>query len=178
MDKIKILDKEFAITITNGKIQETVERMAGMMNNDLKGKDIVFLGILNGAFMFVTDIIRRIELNCEISFVKLATYGGSSSTGCVKVLIGLDERITGKTVVILEDIIDSGMTIDDVLKQLRGYDPKEIIIATLLIKPSRLKTNIKPDYTGFEIPGDFVVGYGLDYRGYGRNLINIYTIIN
>ncbi len=178
MDKIKILDKEFRITITNGKIREAVKRIAGMINKDMEGRNVVFLGILNGAFMFVTDIIERIKFNCEISFVKLATYHGSASTGSVKVLIGLNEQITGKTVVILEDIIDSGVTMDDVLRQLRAYEPKEIIIATLLIKPSRLKKDIKPDYTGFEIPGDFVVGYGLDYKGFGRNLKDIYTVIN
>lgn len=178
MDKIKILDREFRITITNGKIQKSISRIAGKMNKDLKGKDVVFLGILNGAFMFVTDLMEKINFNCRVSFVKLAAYQDSTSAGTVKRLIGLNEDISDKTVIVLEDIIETGITINDVLRQLKGYEPKEVLIATLLIKTGCLKKEIKPDYTGFEIPPDYVVGYGLDYKGYGRNLKNIYTIIN
>lgn len=178
MDKIKILDKEFGITITNGKIQESVQRIADKMNKDLKGKNVLFLGILNGAFMFVTDLLERIDFNCEVSFVKLATYQDSSSTGTVKRLIGLNEEISDKTVVILEDIIETGITIDDIIRQLKGYEPGEILVATLLFKTGCLKKKIKPDYTGFKIPGDYVVGYGLDYKGFGRNLKDIYTMLN
>ena len=176
MDKIRILDKEFRLSVTSAKIRETVDRMANQMNMDLHGKNVIFLGILNGAFMFVSDLIRRIEFDCRISFLKLATYEGSSASGSIKRLIGLDEDISDKTVVILEDIIDTGFTIDNILKQLKGYGPLDIKIAALLFKPASFGRNSKPDYIGIEIPNDFVVGYGLDYRGYGRNLKDIYVM--
>jgi hypoxanthine phosphoribosyltransferase len=176
MDKIRIVDKEFRLLVSSDKIQESVNRMAAEMNKDLKGRDVIFLGILNGAFMFVSDLIRRIDLECQISFLKLATYEGSSSSGNIKRLIGLDEDISGKTVVILEDIIDTGFTIDSIFKQLKGYGPGDIKIAALLFKPDRFDRDSKPDYTGIEIPNDFVAGYGLDYKGYGRNLKDIYVM--
>ena len=176
MDKIRILDKEFRISITNGKIQELVERMADQMNKDLQDKNVIFLGILNGAFMFVSDLIRRIKFDCEVSFLKLATYEGTSSTGSVKRLIGLDEDITNKTVVVLEDVIDTGFTMDNILKQLKGYDPGQIKIATLFFKSGRFSRANLPDYIGIEIPDNFIVGYGLDYKGYGRNLKDIYVM--
>jgi len=177
MDKIRILDKDFRITIMNGKIREAINRIADSMNNDMKGKEVIFLGVLNGAFMFMSDLLERIEFDCEISFVKMATYEGSSSTGNVKVLIGIDEKITDKTVIIVEDIIDSGVTMDDIIRQVKVYKPGGIKIATLLIKPSCLKKDINPDYIGFEVPDEFVVGYGLDYKGFGRNLKDIYTLM-
>lgn len=177
MDKIRILDKEFRILITSGKIQESVEHMADMMNKDLKDKNVIFLGILNGAFMFVSDLIRRIKFDCEVSFLKLATYEGSYSTGSVKRLIGLDENISDKTVVVLEDVIDTGLTIENILKQLAGYEPAQIKIATLFFKSKRYNKEKVPDYIGIEIPDDFIVGYGLDYKGYGRNLNDIYALI-
>lgn len=176
MDKIKILDKEFRISITSGKIQESVERMADQMNKDLQDKNVIFLGILNGAFMFVSDLIRRIKIDCEVSFLKLATYEGSHSTGSVKRLIGLDEDILNKTVVVLEDVIDTGFTIENILKQLTGYEPAQIKVATLFFKPNRFGKEKLPDYIGIEIPDDFIVGYGLDYKGFGRNLKDIYAL--
>ena len=176
MDKIRILNKEFRILIPSGKIQQSVEHMAEKMNKDLQDDNVVFLGILNGAFMFVSDLIRRIEFDCEVSFLKLATYDGSSSTGSVKRLIGLDEDISNKTVVVLEDVIDTGFTMDNILKQLKGYDPGQIRVATLFFKSGRFSRDNIPDYIGIEIPDDFIVGYGLDYKGYGRNLKDIYVM--
>ncbi len=175
-DKIKVLDKEFEISIHNNEIQERIERLAKEIDNDLKGKDVLFLGILNGSFMFAADLFKNLKIDCQISFLKLASYMGTSSTGKIKRLIGLNEDLRGKTVVILEDIVDTGITIENIIMQLKGYEPKEIKIATLLFKPSAYKKNIKIDYIGFEIPNDFIIGYGLDYDGYGRNLKHIYTL--
>ena len=178
MDKIRIVDKEFRLLVSCDKIQESIDRMAHQMNADMKGRNVIFLGILNGAFMFVSDLIRRIDLECQVSFLKLATYEGSSSSGSIKRLIGLDEDISGKTVVILEDIIDTGFTIGSILKQLKGYGPGDIKIAALLFKPDKFDRDSKPDYIGIEIPNDFIAGYGLDYKGYGRNLKDIYVMID
>jgi len=172
MDKIRIVDKEFRLLVSSAKIRESVIRMADQMSKDLHGRN----GILNGAFMFVSDLIRRIDFECQISFLKLATYEGSSSSGSIKRLIGLDEDISDKTVVILEDIIDTGFTIDSILKQLKGYGPGDIKIAALLFKPGSFDRYSKPHYIGIEIPDNFVAGYGLDYKGYGRNLKDIYAM--
>jgi hypoxanthine phosphoribosyltransferase len=129
--------------------------------------------------MFAAELFKRINLiETEITFVKLASYVGDKTTGEVKQLIGLNEDIEGRTVVILEDIVDTGITIENILKQLRGMNPKEIKIATLLLKPDALQKEVQLDYIGLEIPNNFIVGYGLDYDGHGRNLIDIYSVIN
>lgn len=177
MDKVRILDKEFKLFISEKQIQEVVEVMARRMNKELKGKKVVFIGILNGCFMFAADLVRHLDLDCTITFLKLASYQGTSSTGKVKRLIGLSEDIEGQVVVVLEDIVDTGITLDFIQKQLRGYEPAEIKLATLLYKPEACRQDVALDYVGIEIPDDFVVGYGLDYNGYGRNLRHIYTEI-
>lgn len=179
MKKVKILDKEFKLFIPYEKIRSEIEKMADQMNKDLTGKNPLFICILNGSFMFAAEIFKRIDLvESEISFVKLSSYDGDKTTGNVKQLIGLNEDIEGRTVVILEDIVDTGITIDNILNQLQSKNPKEILVATLLLKPDALKKEVQLDYVGLEIPNDFIVGYGLDYDGYGRNLIDIYTVIN
>jgi hypoxanthine phosphoribosyltransferase len=153
--------------------------MAEKMNTDLAGKDPLFICILNGSFMFAAELFKRIELvETEISFVKLASYQGDKTTGHVKQLIGLNENIEGRTVVILEDIVDTGITIENILMQLAKLNPKEVKIATLLLKPDSLQKEVQLDYIGLEIPNDFIVGYGLDYNGHGRNLLDIYSVIN
>jgi len=177
MDKVKILDKEFKLFISEKRIQETVKEMARRMNKDLKGQKVFFIGILNGCFMFAADLVKRLDLDCRITFLKLASYQGTSSTGKVKRLIGLNEDIKGQVVVVLEDIVDTGITLDFIQKQLRGYEPAEIKLATLLYKPDACRQDVSLDYVGIEIPDDFVVGYGLDYNGHGRNLRQIYTVI-
>ncbi len=179
MKQVKILDKEFKLFIPYEKIRSEVEKMAEQMNQELNGKNPLFVCILNGSFMFAAEIFKRINLlDSEITFVKLASYTGDKTTGNVKQLIGLNERIEGRTVVVLEDIVDTGITIDNILKQLGAMNPKEIKIATLLLKPDALQKKVQLDYVGLEIPNDFIVGYGLDYNGYGRNLIDIYSVIN
>ncbi len=176
MDTVKILDKTFKKSISYEQIQEAIGNVAEKLNNDLKDKDVIFLGILNGAFMFAADLFKKININCQISFLKVASYQGTSSSGTVKRLIGVNEDIENKIVVILEDIIDSGITMEYLLKQLKGYEPKEIRIATLLLKPDALKVDLNIDYVAIKIPNEFIVGYGLDYDGYGRNLKDIYTL--
>ncbi|KJF41891.1 hypoxanthine phosphoribosyltransferase [Draconibacterium sediminis] len=178
MKKVKILDKEFELFIPYEKIRSVVEQMADTMNKELAGKDPLFLCILNGSFMFAAEIYKRIDfVESEISFVKLASYQGDSTTGKVKQLIGLNEKIEGRTVVVLEDIVDTGITINNILEQLEQMKPKEVQVATLLLKPDALQKEVDLKYVGIEIPNDFIVGYGLDYDGYGRNLIDIYTVV-
>jgi hypoxanthine phosphoribosyltransferase len=134
------------------------------------------MGILNGSFMFASDLYKEITIDSQITFLKLASYQGTGSTGTVKRLIGINEDIKDKTVVVIEDIVDTGNTLESIIKQLKGYEPKEIIFVTLLFKPDAYKKDFKIDYFAFEIPNDFIVGYGLDYNGYGRNIKDILVI--
>lgn len=178
MKKVKILDKEFELFIPYEKIRSVIEQMAETMNRELADKDPLFLCILNGSFMFAAELFKRIDfVESEISFVKLASYQGDSTTGKVKQLIGLNEEIEGRTVVILEDIVDTGITINNIQEQLATMKPKEVQVATMLLKPDALKKTVDLNYVGIEIPNDFIVGYGLDYDGYGRNLLDIYSVI-
>jgi len=173
--KIKLHDKEFELTIPTKRIQDAVQDIADEMNAQLFGKDVIFIAILNGAFMFASDLFKRIEFDAQISFIKFASYAGTKSTGHVRKLIGLNENLEGKTVVILEDIIDSGITMEKIIDQIQDLHPKEIRIASLLVKPDAFMRSYSIDYIGIEIPNDFIVGYGLDYNGFGRNLTAIYT---
>lgn len=177
MDAIKIKDKDFAVSIPESKILCEVERLAAQISRDLEGKNPLFLGILNGSFMFAADLFRRITIPAEISFVKFASYDGVSSTGVIKELIGLTEDIAGRTIVIVEDIIDTGCTMKKLLEDLCARAPESIHVCTLLLKPEKLKVALDVEYVALEIPNDFIVGYGLDYDGYGRNLKDIYTVV-
>jgi hypoxanthine phosphoribosyltransferase len=177
METVKVLDKTFYKTIPAEEIEIAIKKVAEQMNQELAGKDVIFLGILNGAFLFAADLFRLINFDCQISFLKVASYQGTSNSGKVKRLIGINEDVENKTVVILEDIIDTGITMDYILKQIRGYEPKEIKIATLLFKPEAFIKDFPIDYVAIKIPNDFIVGYGLDYDGYGRNLKDIYTLL-
>jgi len=177
-NRVTVLDKEFEVSISAKQIRDIINGLAARINNDLKNKDVVFLGILNGSFIFAADLFRKINFPAKITFLKLASYDGLSSSGKIKRLIGLNETIKNKTLVVIEDIIDSGNTIEHIIMQLKGYEPKEIKIATLVFKPEAYKKDFKIDYVGMEIPNDFIVGYGLDYDGYGRNLEDIYTLVD
>ena len=168
MDIIQIKDKRFKTFISEADILKEVERVASEINRDLA---------LNGSFMFTADLMKRLTMPCEISFVKLASYEGTSSTGKVKELVGLNEDITGRTVVIVEDIVDTGLTMQRLLETLRARNPKEIRIATLLVKPDKLKVDLDIPYVAMRIPNDFIVGYGLDYEGFGRNYRDIYSVV-
>ena len=178
MKTVQILDKKFTVSIPANEIQVRVEQMAEQINNDLNDRAVVFVVILNGAFMFASDLYKLITLDSRISFLKLASYQGTTSSGQIKQLIGLNESLKEKTVVVIEDIVDTGHTLESILKQLRGFEPDEIKVASLLFKPDSFQYSYKIDYLGFSIPNDFIVGYGLDYDGFGRNLDSIYTIIN
>lgn len=176
MENIKVRDREFAVSIPKEKIKARVAEVAAQISHDLEGKRPLFLAVLNGSFVFAADLLRGIETPCEISFVRMASYEGTSSTGAVKQLIGLKEDIKDRTVVIVEDIIDSGLTMVHLLELLKEKQPADIKIAALLVKPGNLKVELDIPYCCFEIPNDFIVGYGLDYDGEGRNLPSIYTV--
>ena len=178
METITVKDKKFKLSIDSQTIQNSIKKIADKINADYASKDIFFIGILNGSFMFAADLIKNITVDCTVSFTKLATYDGTHSTGVVKELIGLKENIENKHVVIIEDIVDTGFTMKSVLAQLSEKNPADIKIATLLFKPQSFKENFKVDYVCLEIPNDFIVGYGLDYDGYGRNYKSIYTVVN
>ncbi len=177
MKTVKIKDKEFALSITSDKIQKAVCNIARKINTDLAGKDPLFLVVLNGSFMFASDLFKQLTIPCEMSFIKVTSYQGTSSTEEVKMLIGLSENIKGRTIVIIEDIVDTGHTIEDIKNSLKLKDPAEIYICTCLFKPKAYLKSIKLDYVGIEIPNDFIIGYGLDYDGFGRNYADIYKIV-
>ncbi len=178
MKSIQVRDKEFSISITAEEIDKAVSSIAERLNKDLKSENPLFLGILNGAFIFASDIFKKITIDCEISFVKFSSYGGLTSTKNVTELIGLNEDIKGRTIVILEDIIDSGITMDHLLTKIWQYKPKAVKVASLLVKPKAMIKDLIIDYVGIEIPNDFIVGYGLDYNGHARNFPDIYKIVN
>ena len=177
MNIIQLGDKKFKKSIEPEEIQKQIQRIANEINAKTFINEVVFIAVLNGAFMFATDVLRRINFQCKISFLKLASYQGSRNTGAIKQLVGLNEDLKNRTVIILEDIVDTGHTLDNVIKQLKGFEPADIQIATLLFKPDSCNYNFKLDHIGFTIPNDFIVGFGLDYNGLGRNLEAVYTII-
>ncbi len=160
------------------KIVSVIGEMAARMNRELEGKEPLFVCVLNGAFIFASELFRRITIEgAEITFVKMASYHGTHSTGVIHQLLGLNDVIENRTVVVLEDIVDSGRTIENMICQLKEQNPREIKIASLLLKPDALIKQVTLDYVGMEIPNDFIVGFGLDYDGYGRNLPDIYSIV-
>lgn len=177
MKETVILDKKFREMIPGDVIGKRIDAMADSINRDFTGRDVVFLGILNGAFLFAAELFKRINIKARISFVKLASYEGTKSSGSVKELIGWNEDIKGMHVVVIEDIVDTGHTLELIVGELRVRKVADIKIATLLLKPEAYTKKIPLDYIGFEIPNDFVVGFGLDYDGYGRNLPSVYTLI-
>lgn len=177
MTTVKLNDKTFSLFISNNTIQQAINDVASRINNDYKEKLPLFMAILNGSFMFAADLLKKININCEITFVKLSSYSGTSSTQQVKQLIGFNEDIKGREVVILEDIIDSGLTMEHLLEKLETFQPAGIRIASLLLKPDAFIKNFPIDYVGLRIPNDFIVGFGLDYNGLGRNLPDIYKIV-
>ncbi len=177
MKEISILDRTFREFLSETAIQQRIQELADHINRDLSGQEVVFLGILNGAFLFAADLFRRIAFPARISFVKLASYEGTSSSGSIKELIGWNEDIKNKTIVIVEDIVDTGNTLERIVDELVIRKAARIKIAAMLFKPAAYTKEIPLDYIGFEIPNDFVVGYGLDYDGFGRNLASVYTLI-
>lgn len=177
MSKIQVLDKEFGPSIPAEEIQKQVRRVASEINRDYNGESALFLVVLNGAFIFAADLLREISVPAEVSFIKLASYEGIASTGTVKEVIGLNTDITGRPVIIVEDIVESGITMAHMIDTLKRQNPKSIDICTLLLKPEKLEVKLDIRYIAMEIPNDFILGYGLDYNGLGRGLKDIYTLL-
>ncbi len=177
MDIVKVKDKRFALSLSQAQIQQRVAEVAAQISQDLDGQNPLFLVVLNGSFIFAADLMRGITTSCEVSFVRFSSYAGMQSTGEVKQLLGMSEDIQGRTVVVVEDIIDSGLTMKQLLRTLAEHQPAAVKVATLLVKPDNLEVELDVAYTCFEIPNDFIVGYGLDYDGFGRNLPAIYTVV-
>lgn len=177
MKNITLLDKEFRPLIEAEKIDLAISNMAASMNKDLDGEAPLFLSILNGSFMFTSDLIKQITIpGTQISFIKVASYSGTNSTGEVKELIGLKEDIQGRTIVILEDIIDSGRSMTHLLEYLHSKNPRKIVVATLFYKPKAAVFKVPIDYIGITLENDFIVGRGLDYKGLGRNFPDLYIL--
>jgi hypoxanthine phosphoribosyltransferase len=174
---IKVIDKEFEIFIPFKEIDNAIQGVANQINKDYKNKKPLFVVILNGAFMFAADLFKKLTIECEVSFVKLSSYQGTKTTEKVKKIIGLNESIQGRQVIIVEDIIDTGITMEHLLKELEAMKPHDIRLATLLFKPEAFRKDFKIHYIGMNIPNDFILGYGLDYDGFARNLPDIYKLI-
>lgn len=177
MSTVTIKDKTFKTFIPEAEILQKVKVVADRINQDFADKNPVFLAVLNGSFIFAADLLRMISIPCEISFVKYASYEGMSSTGQMKTLLGLNQELEGRHVVIVEDIVDSGQTMAKMLEDLKKQHPASTEICSLLVKPGNLKVDLDIKYTVMKIPNDFIVGYGLDYDQEGRNLRDIYTIV-
>ena len=178
MDIIKIKDKSFRVSISEAVIKSRVKALAKQISKDLDGKNPLFLCVLNGAFIFAADLMREITIPCNISFVKLASYEGTISTGKVQEVIGLNENISGRTVVIVEDIVDTGRTMRQMIESLGTRNPASVQICALFVKPDKLEEPLDVDYVAFSIPDDFILGYGLDYDQEGRGLKDVYTIVS
>lgn len=173
---IKVHDKQFESYLTSSEIQAKIQEMASDINADYQGKEVIFISVLNGSFMFMSDLAKKIKLDCQISFVKVSSYSGTSTSGRVDELIGLNTDITGKHIVVVEDIVDTGITMNKIFSYLSSFEPASLKIASLLFKPDAFAGKHKPDYVGFVIPNKFVVGYGLDYNELGRNFDEIYKL--
>jgi hypoxanthine phosphoribosyltransferase len=178
MDIVKIKDKTFKISIPEAEILKHVKEIADRINHDMAGKNPLFLAVLNGSFMFAADLMKMITIPCEISFVKLASYQGVISTGSVKEVIGINEDLSGRTIIIIEDIVDTGLTMKRMIESIGTRNPESVHICTLLLKPEKLQEKLDVEYVSMEIPNDFIVGYGLDYDQQGRNLRDIYTVVD
>jgi len=176
MQEIKVLDKIFKISISAAEIDKAVEKMAEKINSDYANDIPQFIAVLNGSFMFASDLLKKIKVDCNITFLKVSSYQGTKSTQNVQTLIGLNESLKGRKVIIIEDIIDTGITLENLIEQIGKYEPDEIKIATFLFKPKAFTKTFKIDYIGMEIPNDFIIGYGLDYNGFARNYPDIYKI--
>ena len=177
MSRVTIKDKTFETSIAEAEIKQRVKEVAGQICRDMEGRNPLLLAVLNGAFVFAADLMREMTIPCEISFVKLASYQGTTSTGTIHEVIGINEDLTGRTVIIVEDIVESGLTIKRMMEQIGTRHPASVHVCTLFFKPDRLKEDLQLDYVAFRIPNDFIVGYGLDYDQQGRGLKEIYTLV-
>lgn len=176
MSSIRVHDKQFVPYLSAQEIEAKNTELAAQISKDYAGKKPLFIAVLNGSFLFAADLFRKLEIEAEISFIKLASYKGTTSSGNVITAIGLEESLHDRHIILIEDIIDTGKTLHEFIPQLEHQGPASIRIAALLTKPEALKYPVNADYTGFAIPNKFVVGYGLDYDGLGRNIPEIYQL--
>jgi len=177
--KIEIEDKEFDLLLEYDQIKKRIRFLGIQLNVDYENRVPIFLGVLNGSFIFMADLIKEINISSEISFVKVSSYAGAdTNSGVVKEIIGLDINLKNRDVIIVEDIVDTGITLSYLLEKIYAQNPASVAVCSLLLKPGSLKKVVEIDYVGFEIPNEFVVGYGLDYKGLGRNLTDIYRAIS
>jgi len=173
---VRVLDKNFVEFISEGEIAKIVSAMASAINRDYKGKNPYFLVMMNGAFMFASDILRKIEVDSDLAFVRYASYEGMTSTGTLKELVPIPDDVAGRDVVVLEDIVDTGFSMKSFLEILKSKSPSSIAVASFLVKPDSIHYEVPLDYVGKRIGDGFIVGYGLDYNGHGRNLGAIYVL--
>lgn len=176
MKKIQIKDKSFETYLSKEQLQQRIQELGAQITADFEGEELVLVGVLNGSFLFLADLVRAIPLPMTCEFIKISSYSGMQSTGKVTEVIGIPHTITGKNVVVVEDIVDTGRSMAYLLEQLATFNPKHVAIATLLFKKEAFSFNYSLDYVGFEIPNKFVVGFGLDYDGAGRNYPEIYQL--
>ncbi len=176
MSKVTLIDKTFETSIPEREIQQRVEQLAAQISADFAGRNPLLLAVLNGSFIFAADLMRAMTIPCEISFVKLASYQGTTSTGQIKEVLGINEDLTGRHVIIVEDIVDTGQTMKRMIESLGTRRPASVSICTLLMKPDKLTVDLDVNYCAFRIPNDFIVGYGLDYDQQGRGLRDIFTL--
>ena len=177
MKCVTVRDKTFEVFISADAIHKRVSELSATMSADLAGTRPLFICVLNGSFIFAADLFRNITTDAEISFIRVSSYEGTQSTGNVKSIVGISQDLSDRTVVLLEDIVDTGDTAVYLLDHIRSHNPAKIYFASLLLKPKALRHQVHLDYTGFEVPNDFLIGYGLDYDGLGRNLPDIYKLI-
>lgn len=178
LPRVVLHDKTFELSIPYAELNDAIQKVADRINEDYKELETpLFLGVLNGAFMFTSELMQKINIDCEISFVKLASYVGTASTGKVQELIGLRNNIEGRHIIVVEDVVDTGESMEHLLRSLSGHNPASVQIATLLFKPTKFTKDYEVKYRALDIPDDFIVGFGLDYDELGRNLKDIYTIV-
>ena len=179
MERIKLHDKSFKVFIPHSKIEKSIKAVAEQLNNDYKDVETpLFLSVLNGSFMFTADLMKSVNFNCEISFIRLSSYSGIKSSGEIKQIMGINQPLKGRSVIIVEDIVDTGATIEELYSILMKAGVKDVKVCTLLFKPDAYKKDIKIDYAALRIPNDFIVGYGLDYNELGRQYKDIYVLDN
>ncbi|MCH3994531.1 MAG: hypoxanthine phosphoribosyltransferase [Prevotella sp.] len=178
MSVVKIKDKTFKTSIPESEIRKRIQVVADRLNKDMADKNPIFLAVLNGSYIFAADLTRMLTIPFEISFVKLSSYEGTSTTGKVKELVGINRDLKGRTVIILEDIVETGLTMQHMIETLQACGPESVHICTLLVKPDKLTIPLNIEYSVIKIPNDFILGYGLDYDQQGRGLRDIYTLVD
>ena len=177
MKSVIVRDKNFGISLDSEKIQGRVSELAIQISTELKGEKPLFLCVLNGSVIFAADLFKQVTIEAEVAFIRVSSYEGTSSSGMVKSVMGISDDLKGRTIIIVEDIVDTGDTAIYLVDEIKKHNPRKILFASLLLKPLALRQKVQIDYLGFEVPNDFLVGYGLDYDGLGRNLPDIYKLI-